>query len=105
MREEHFDERWNSGEAQREGHGHVSSEPTRSQPVTARIAPWLSVAHATQAVDYYKTAFGAVEVVRTGQRGGRSTLDRWSDLLGATGRRLESGSPGRQIARPDDLDR
>jgi PhnB protein len=64
MREEHFDERWNSGEVQREGYVHVSNEPTRSQPVTARIAPWLSVADATQAVDYYKTAFGAVEVER-----------------------------------------
>src|SRR5260370_25091961 len=42
----------------------MSSEPTRSQPVAARISPWLSVAHATQAVDYYKTAFGAVEVER-----------------------------------------
>ena len=42
----------------------MSSEPTKSQPVTASIAPWLSVADATEAVDYYKTAFGAVEVDR-----------------------------------------
>jgi PhnB protein len=42
----------------------MSSEPTRSQTVTASIAPWLSVADATQAVDYYKTAFGAVEAER-----------------------------------------
>jgi PhnB protein len=42
----------------------MSSEPTRSQPITTSIAPWLSVANATQAVDYYKTAFGAVEVER-----------------------------------------
>src|SRR5258708_34590794 len=42
----------------------MSSNPTRNQPVAATIAPWLSVANATQAVDYYKTAFGAVEVER-----------------------------------------
>ncbi|MDQ2906026.1 MAG: VOC family protein [Ktedonobacteraceae bacterium] len=42
----------------------MSSEPTKGQPGAARIAPWLSVADATQAVDYYKTAFGAVEVER-----------------------------------------
>jgi PhnB protein len=30
----------------------------------ARIAPWLSVADATRAVDYYRKAFGAVEVER-----------------------------------------
>ncbi len=42
----------------------MSSEPTKSQPVTAKIAPWLSVAGATKAVDYYKTAFSAVEVER-----------------------------------------
>ena len=42
----------------------MSSKPTRSQPITTSIAPWLSVANATQAVDYYKTAFGAVEVER-----------------------------------------
>ena len=42
----------------------MSSEQTRSKPVAAKIAPWLSVADATQAVDYFKTAFGAVEVER-----------------------------------------
>jgi PhnB protein len=42
----------------------MSNELTRSQPVVTRIVPWLSVADATQAVEYYKTAFGAVEVER-----------------------------------------
>ncbi len=41
----------------------MSSEPARSKPVTASIAPWLSVADATQAVDYYKMAFGAFEYI------------------------------------------
>jgi PhnB protein len=49
----------------------MSGEPARSQPVATRIAPWLSVADATQAVNYYKTAFGAVEVERLeDERGG-----------------------------------
>src|SRR6266568_8635528 len=35
-----------------------------------KIAPWLSVANATQAVAYYQRAFGAVEVERLeGERG------------------------------------
>jgi len=41
----------------------MSPEPTRAGPA-ARIAPWLSVANATQAVGYYKSAFGATEVER-----------------------------------------
>ncbi len=42
----------------------MNSEPARTQQIAAKIAPWLSVANATQAVDYYKAAFGAVEVER-----------------------------------------
>ena len=49
----------------------MNSEPTRSQQVTASIAPWLSVADATEAVDYYKMAFGAVEVERLEEEPGR----------------------------------
>jgi PhnB protein len=40
------------------------SNESKTQPSTTRIAPWLSVADATQAVQFYKTAFGAVEVER-----------------------------------------
>ncbi|MBA2284953.1 MAG: VOC family protein [Ktedonobacteraceae bacterium] len=61
----------------------MSSEPARSQPVTARIAPWLSVADATQAVDYYKTAFGAVEVERLEGEPGRIEVAQLS-IGGAT---------------------
>ena len=42
----------------------MSSTPPTSEPVKTGIAPWLSVSGATQAVDYYKTAFGAVERYR-----------------------------------------
>ena len=61
----------------------MSSEPTRSQPVAAKIAPWLSVANATQAVDYYKTAFGAVEVERLEDESGNVAVAQLS-IGGAT---------------------
>jgi len=41
----------------------MSREQT-TQSAGARISLWLSVADATQAVDYYKSAFGAVELER-----------------------------------------
>ena len=34
------------------------------EPVKTSIAPWLSVNRATEAVDYYQAAFGAVEQYR-----------------------------------------
>jgi PhnB protein len=61
----------------------MSSEPTRSQLVTASIAPWLSVADATQAVDYYKMAFGAVEVERLEEEPGSVEVAQLS-IGGAT---------------------
>ncbi|MDQ2717422.1 MAG: VOC family protein [Chloroflexota bacterium] len=61
----------------------MNSKPIRSQPVTARIAPWLSVADATQAVDYYKTAFGAVELERLEGEPGRIEVAQLS-IGGAT---------------------
>ena len=36
----------------------------QGEPVKTSIAPWLSVNQATEAVDYYKAAFGAVERYR-----------------------------------------
>jgi len=39
-------------------------EPMSAEPAAVQIAPWLSVADATKAVDYYKRAFGAVEAER-----------------------------------------
>ena len=42
----------------------MSSDAARTQLIAAKIAPWLSVADATKAVEYYKAAFGAVELER-----------------------------------------
>jgi PhnB protein len=35
-----------------------------TSPATPSIAPWLTVRDAQQAIDYYKAAFGAVEIYR-----------------------------------------
>src|ERR1700736_199951 len=42
----------------------MSTGTHESEPVQTSIAPWLSVSRATEAVDYYKAAFGAVERYR-----------------------------------------
>jgi PhnB protein len=41
-----------------------------SDPVRCSIAPWLSVRNGAQAVDFYKSAFGAAEVYRLEASGG-----------------------------------
>jgi len=61
----------------------MSSEKMKSQPVTTNIAPWLSVADATQAVNYYKKAFGAVEIERLEQEPGKVEVAQLS-IGGAT---------------------
>jgi PhnB protein len=91
----------------------MSSEPTRSQPFAVRIAPWLSVADATQAVDYYKTAFGAVEVERLEDEAGSVVVAQLS-IGGATFWVQQDGesspealggrSPVRMILTVDDPD-
>jgi PhnB protein len=42
----------------------MSTSTPQSEPVKTSIAPWLSVSRATEAVDYYKAAFGALERYR-----------------------------------------
>ena len=91
----------------------MSSEQTRSQPVAAKIAPWLSVADATQAVDYYKTAFGAIEVERLEDEPGSVVVAQFS-IGGATfwvqqdadssPEALGGRSPVRMILTVDDPD-
>jgi PhnB protein len=41
----------------------MASDSRRSTPATS-IAPWLSVRNAARAVDFYKSAFGAIEAYR-----------------------------------------
>jgi PhnB protein len=42
----------------------MSTSTPKFEPIKTSIAPWLSVSRATEAVDYYKAAFGAVEQYR-----------------------------------------
>lgn len=42
----------------------MSTGTSESEPVKTSIAPWLSVSRGTEAVGYYKAAFGAVERYR-----------------------------------------
>src|SRR6266508_398089 len=42
----------------------MSSDAVEAGPLAANISPWLSVADAAGAVDFYKAAFGAVELER-----------------------------------------
>ena len=61
----------------------MGSEPTSSEAAAARIAPWLSVADATQAVAYYRAAFGAVELERLEDGPGRVAVAQLS-IAGAS---------------------
>ena len=49
----------------------MSTGTPESEPVKTNIAPWLSVNRATEAVDYYKAAFGAVERYRLEDEAGK----------------------------------
>jgi PhnB protein len=42
----------------------MNTERAKTKPMGARISPWLSVGDATRAVDFYRNAFGAVELER-----------------------------------------
>ena len=42
----------------------MSSDAVEAGPLAANISPWLSVADAAGAVDFYKAAFGARELYR-----------------------------------------
>src|SRR5271166_2738546 len=48
----------------------MDSNAFATAPISTSIAPWLSVRNSSQAVEFYKTAFGAVEVYRLDVPGG-----------------------------------
>ena len=49
----------------------MSNAPGTNLPLFAHIAPWLSVPDGTEAVHYYRRAFGAVETERLEDEPGR----------------------------------
>jgi PhnB protein len=46
------------------------ADPVASTTLQCSIAPWLSVRNSAQAVNFYKSVFGAVEVFRLEDPGG-----------------------------------
>jgi PhnB protein len=91
----------------------MSSDATRTQLTTAKIAPWLSVADATKAVEYYKAAFGAVELERLEDEAGSVVVaqlsigeaDFWVQQDGETNpHALGDRSPVRMILIVEDPD-
>jgi len=54
-----------------------------AKPFATSIAPWLSVEHAQEAVDFYKDAFGAVEAYRLEGENGTLAVAQLS-IRGAT---------------------
>jgi len=56
----------------------AADNPPQGEPVKTSIAPWLSVSQATEAVDYYKAAFGAVERYRLEDDSGKIVVAQLS---------------------------
>ncbi len=91
----------------------MSSDATRTQLTEAKIAPWLSVADATKAVEYYKAAFSAVELERLEDEAGSVVVaqlsiggaDFWVQQDGETDpHALGDRSPVRMILTVEDPD-
>ncbi len=91
----------------------MSSDATRTQSTATKIAPWLSVADATKAVEYYKAAFGAVELERLEDEAGSVVVaqlaiggaDFWVQQDGETDSHALGGrSPVRIILTVEDPD-
>jgi PhnB protein len=91
----------------------MSSDATRTQSTTAKIAPWLSVADATRAIEYYKAAFGALELERLEDEAGSVVVAQlsigeagfWVQQDGETNpHALDDRSPVRMILIVEDPD-
>ena len=91
----------------------MSSDATRTQLTAAKIALWLSVADATKAVEYYKAAFGALELERLEDEAGSVVVaqlsivgaDFWVQQDGETDpHALGDRSPVRMILTVEDPD-
>ncbi len=48
----------------------MASDPSTGAGLRCSIAPWLSVRNGAQALDFYKSAFGATEIYRLEDLGG-----------------------------------
>jgi PhnB protein len=83
-----------------------------ASPIETSIAPWLSVDDGAAAVDYYKTAFGAVDVYRLDDDDGKvvvaqltlGTAAFWVQEDGESSPRSRGSSPVRMIVTVSDPD-
>ncbi len=91
----------------------MSCDTTGTEPTAAKIAPWLLVADAPKAVEYYKAAFGAVELERLEDEAGSVVIahltiggaDFWIQQDGETDpHALGDRSPVRMILTVEDPD-
>lgn len=77
-----------------------TTENNKQTSIITSIAPWLSVSDGTKAVDFYKSAFGAVETYRLEDPGGgvvaRLSIDGaefWLSGVASLEENLKSNAP------------
>jgi PhnB protein len=108
---DHTDQRVYTGGRHKEAS--MSGDVTGTQPIAAKIAPWLSVADASRAVEYFAAAFGAVELERLEDETGNVEVahltigeaDFWVQRdVEADPRSLGDRSPVRKILTVEDPD-
>src|SRR5258708_1768615 len=75
------------------------SDPAAGDSFRCSIAPWLSVRNGAQAVDFYKSAFGATEVYRLEAPGGAvvAKLSVAGAEFWLSGESPEHGNPSPEI--------
>jgi PhnB protein len=56
----------------------MSTHKPRSESSDTNIAPWLSVSNAAEAIDYYKSALGAIELYRLEEGDGKVAVAQLS---------------------------
>lgn len=90
----------------------VCWEMERGEPSMTSIAPWLSVKNATEALAYYKAAFGAIELERLEDDAGDVVLaqlaiqgaDFWIQSDAESSPEALKGRSARMILTVDDPD-
>jgi PhnB protein len=89
----------------------MSTDTGRSEPIKTSIAPWLSVRRGADAVDYYKAAFGALELHRVENDAGEivaqlsiSGADFWVSDDPSSSPEVLGGGSARMILTVEDPD-
>jgi PhnB protein len=90
----------------------MSGQTPAPGPVETHLAPWLAVRNATEALDYYRQAFGAEELYRLEGDPGQPVVahlsirgaDFWLQDDPASSPTTPDGGPVRMILTVDDPD-